>query len=274
MRNAEDGMDKWYEQLNDLVKKCKQTWSVPEVSFSLSVYENNSEDKTVEKLKSYDFSQFEQNKINAQTNKLEAGVSLVCESLAEDDPLSKWFQGDVSEGRLRNLANARNRSLEAFDLNCFDKVISVEVDILYNPNEMEELIWASIPYDILSPMSMMSNRPDVIYDSWAFRITENCENVYGVYGTQCEGQPFYIDKKIVYSTYMGFCIYNPEALVKCQEEFGECFGYVNPRHEHSVGPTHWTEDRLECDTVVICEYFHKLGYKKIGVDFTKKAFHR
>ena len=26
MRNAEDGMDKWYEQLNDLVKKCKQTW--------------------------------------------------------------------------------------------------------------------------------------------------------------------------------------------------------------------------------------------------------
>ena len=64
MRNAEDGMDKWYEQLNDLVKKCKQTWSVPDVSFSLSVYENNSEDKTVEKLKSYDFSQFEQNKIN------------------------------------------------------------------------------------------------------------------------------------------------------------------------------------------------------------------
>lgn len=226
VRNRVTFLNQWAKQLNDLSELNQ------DINFYLSVYENDSIDGSKDFLKKIDFPLFKDY------------------SLLSEDLLTNQHGSYKDAERVHLLADARNKSiLNSPYLNIIDKVVSIEPDIQYNPEEMRKLLLSD--YDIISARSI-ERHDDLshhIYDSWATR--KNEQDSSWDYSILLEGiMP-------VWTTFNCFCIYNAEAIRK---------GCLFSGHNHKI-------NNFDCDTAVICELFRDNGYNNIVMDCDTKVFH-
>ena len=230
IRNRGSQMKQYYDQLFAIVN------SLPQYEFYLSIYENDSIDKTKKELFSKDWSIF-------------AGVSIISENIA-----TKYFNSVKDPVRVENLSNARNKAIEAGGfLDICDYVLMVEGDIRYTVADVEKLLTFETlepDFDIVSTTSIRPNGSH--YDMWATRTTPEYregpaleegwrQKTYGKY----------------YSTSNGVCLYRTEAFRK------------GARHD-------WTNKvtkEFDCEMVVLCQEFHKVGHDKIFIRYDAKSYH-
>jgi glycosyltransferase involved in cell wall biosynthesis len=230
IRNRGSQMKQYYNQIAAIVK------SMPQYEFYLSIYENDSIDKTKSELFSKDWSIF-------------AGVSIISENIA-----TKYFNSVKDPVRVENLSNARNKAIEAGGfLDICDYVLMVEGDIRYGVEDVEKLLMFDTlepEFDIVSTTSIRPNGSH--YDMWATRTTpeyregptleDNWKNkVYGSY----------------YSTSNGVCLYRADAFRK------------GARH-------HWINKvtkEFDCEMVVLCQEFQKVGHDKIFIRYDARSYH-
>jgi len=263
VRNAEATIPRWWSKVS------KMTEAYPEIEFGLSVYENDSVDKSKSLLKdcmkeahNY-FSEFHFRIENIQTD----------------------FYGSVVDGkRVENLAKARNTCFEQVeDLSFYDYAMSVEVDGQFSVPSLERLFKNIGEWDILSAGSYAPPKDYArklarakgekfkvhFYDHWATRLDSD-EDFWN--NKIKEGETLFQsglsplnpqdlvalpdDILPVYSTFNLVCLYRIKAITEgCQFS-----GYS----EHLQS--------FDCDTTVICEKFRKAGYNKIGMMPHLKVF--
>tara|TARA_R110000803_G_scaffold22351_3_gene55753 strand:+ start:673 stop:1365 length:693 start_codon:yes stop_codon:yes gene_type:complete len=227
MRDSARSVKGYASQLKMLKESLAKLEKEP-IELVVSAYENDSIDDTVKNFKAADF-------------------SFIDKLYFEHEVLfTKRFGSTQELERVRNLANARNKTIEIGmeDIKDCNAFVSIEIDITYNPAEYAQLIVDARDYDILSGASLY-RRDKKLYDKWATRRNEKDqwwdEGHLGV-GVQ-----------EVYSTYNSFCVYNPKPIVE-----GVRYGYRR-------GST------FDCDTAVICRNFREAGYHKISIDFEKRC---
>jgi hypothetical protein len=220
-RNRDKFVERWYDQINSIAKYYKD-----EYDFTVSIYENDSIDNTKDKL------------LLLKNNNFKNLF------LTMEDIKTNYYPSIVNQDRVKNLANARNHCLNIkdLDLSKFYKIIFIEPDFQYELSSAIKIISAekinNIKFDIISGISIFNG---IFYDFWATRKTENdTQTKIDISNTV---EPFW-------STFNGFCSYNPEAFHK-----GLRFRWFNDRL-----------DTFDCDTAVICEDFRKNKYDKIYID--------
>jgi hypothetical protein len=198
-----------------------------EYEFSITIYENDSIDLSKIILSKKDYSKFAYSKV-------------VCEDIG-----TEYYGSIVDTQRVINYANARNKTIENININEYDYMLIIEPDILYNPEEIKRIITredlSRKDVDIYSGVVMMNNIP---YDIWAMR-----RDKYEEWGG------FYLDYlenpiKEFWSTANGICLYNMEPFKN-----GLKFSAFNERL-----------NKYDCDTVVLCEDFRRLGYSNILIN--------
>jgi hypothetical protein len=221
VRNREDKLDRYYKQIIDFVNNMSEGYD-----FSITIYENDSTDNSKEKLKSFDYSMFNEHQI--QTENIN----------------TKYYGSIVDSQRVINYANARNKTIENININKYDWLLVIEPDIVYNSKMVERIITRSeldFKPDIYSGVLTMNNTP---YDRWGMRRTANEE-----WGDLFPD--FYLNPiKEFWSTANGVCLYNMEPFKK-----GLKFNAFNKRL-----------NKYDCDTAVLCEDFREMGYNKIFVN--------
>ena len=228
VRNREKFLYQWFNQIKDLVKDNTDH------TFYLSVYENDSVDRSVELLKQFDYSFFKDSKIEIGT-------------------LNIPYYGSIkNDQRVQYLAQLRNRTF--YNNNFLEKcnyVISIEPDVKYNPKDLKFII-DDVYYDILSARSIEINPPPPthLYDGWGTRNNEFIEdwNHKVIFGEEV------VD---VWTTYNCVCKYRAEPIKNKIAYDG-----LNKRLK-----------KYDCDTAVICENFRENGYTKIGLYPKALAFH-
>jgi hypothetical protein len=223
-------MKQYYDQLLSVVN------SLPEYEFYLSIYENDSVDKTKKELFSKDWSIF-------------AGVSIISEDIS-----TQYFNSVKDPVRVENLSNARNKAIEAGGfLNICDYVLMVEGDIRYTAADVKKLLTFEAlepDFDIVSTTSIRPNGSH--YDMWATRTTPEYregptledgwrQKTYGKY----------------YSTSNGVCLYRTEAFRK-----GARHDWINK-----------VTKEFDCEMVVLCQEFHRVGHDKIFIRYDAKSYH-
>ncbi|MBT5274799.1 hypothetical protein HOH11_00500 [Candidatus Woesearchaeota archaeon] len=221
MRNQENAIRTWHSQIKQLVQQNK------EINFGVSVYENDSSDKTKELLKKLNFKFVKKHTVTSEN-------------------INTKFFGSVAKAeRLINLANARNKCInQAIKREKYDYIIFIEPDIRYNIKQISKLlnkvINSKYNFDIVSPVSLNSNNH--FYDKWATRKNKFTEYWY----------PSTFKKGLLklYSTFSCFCIYNAKPIYQ-----GLTFAPYNNRL-----------NKYDCDTAVICENFQEKGYSNIFMD--------
>jgi glycosyltransferase involved in cell wall biosynthesis len=230
IRNRGSQMKQYYDQLVAIVN------SMPEYEFYLSIYENDSADKTKRELFTKDWSIF-------------AGVSIISENIN-----TQYFTSVKDATRVENLSKARNKAIEAGDfIDICDYVLMVEGDVRYSVADVKKLLSfeeLEPDFDIVSTTSIRPNGSH--YDMWATRTTPEYregpaleddwrQKVYGKY----------------YSTSNGVCLYRTDAFRK------------GARH-------HWINKvtkEFDCEMVVLCQEFQKLGHDKIFIRYDAKSYH-
>jgi hypothetical protein len=207
-----------------------------EYDFILSIYENDSVDGTPEIIKSKDWSFF-------------SDVSIVSERLK-----TTKYGSVKSMDRVRNLSIARNRAIGAKDfLSKADYIMMVEFDMRFDLDVIRQILEfknLEPDFDIVSGLTV-NNHP--IYDSWATRKGPRFTSHEEVRLFDTTSKPY--DK--YYATSNGVCLYRAEPFRQ-----GVRYGYVNT-----------VTKKFDCDTVVVCQNFHKLGYKNIYIIHTAKIYH-
>lgn len=228
MRDSAKNINIWYNNIKELCRIDKNN------KYYLSVYENDSKDDTVEKLKNFDFSFLN-------------GFVLKNEVLN-----TPKFGPTMDELRVKLLSEARNKSIYCEFLKESTHVLSLESDINYDPNSVLNGI-INTDHDIISGRSFDINRNCPFYDDWAARLTEND------WRWTCFSIP--ILEKIgtipVWSTHNCFCLYRSEPIKNFIT-----FGYFNERL-----------NKHDCDSVVICENFRKHGYTNIVLNSSVEVYH-
>lgn len=222
-RDVSESLDVWYFQISSLVEENK------DIDFSISIYENDSEDGSDFKLESFNYDIFKEKWISTE----KIGTEL--------------FGSVISAQRVINLSNARNKTLDQVeDLSIYDKVVFIEPDITYDTREVSKLIRQQENYgkefDILSGISVRGEYNE-FYDSWCTRINEQDKSLKNLN----------LGSKLVdcWTTFNCFCVYNAKA-------FSEGVRFSGIRNEE-------TQD-CDCDTALVCENFRKAGYNKIAMD--------
>jgi hypothetical protein len=227
VRNREDHLQPWANQLKRLVQ------ANPEITFDLSVFENDSTDKTKEKLV-----------------ELEPALQAVFDKclITSQDLGWPYFGSIKAKDRVSYLASARNTTLNQIEqfinLNNYKKIICVEPDIIYDPVDISELLHTND--DIASGYSVLPygmGVPDWIYDSWATRVKADDSEYFG---PKISELPFRLP---VAATFNCFCVYNAEPFAK-----GLGFSFINPYTRQ------W-----DCDTTNICFEFARSGYGNIAM---------
>ena len=104
MRNQEKTIKQWHSQVKQLVKQNKK------INFGVSVYENDSSDKTKELLKKLSFKFVKNHKITSKN-------------------INTKFFGSVPKAeRLINISNARNNCInQAINKDKYDYIIFIEI---------------------------------------------------------------------------------------------------------------------------------------------------
>lgn len=233
MRDNEGFLDTYYKQVKMLVKNN------PQYNYFLSVYENDSKDNTFKKLKELDWSFFKD-------------VSLITENLG-----SKKYGSVIADERVVNLAKARNKAINAKNfLQKSDFILDIESDMFIDDDCFSKLINFQKTHnlknvDIVSAISWIKKKDSLkLYDTWATRRDnkEEIGNLYPNYQNTPYGK--------YYSTCNGMCLFKAEPFKK-----GAAYSGYNDRLQ-----------KYDCDTVVICEKFHELGYSDIYIDHTANCF--
>jgi hypothetical protein len=230
IRNRSSFVNKFYNQIKDIVNTFQDKYD-----FYLSIYENDSDDSTKEKIFRQDWSFL-------------SGVSIVSENIN-----TKYFESVKDGERVKNLALARNKAIEAGGfLDKSDYVMMIESDINFDISSVEKLLnFKNIEPDfhIASTISIRNRR---LYDWWATR-----------------KQPEYIDKYPLedgykkkdydkyYSTSNGICLYR-------SKPFRDGVRY------------HWTNTvtgEADCEMVVICQLFKQYGYDNVYILHNAEIYH-
>ena len=121
------------------------------MEFEVSVYENDSIDGSDAWL--HDIVEFEDSSVPFH--------------LSTERLRTAYFGSIVSGERVENLAFARNQCFLPVNLDTFDKIIFIEPDVVYNIEEMTELLLAD--HDICSGYTLCQ-RNGQFYDTWATRL--------------------------------------------------------------------------------------------------------
>lgn len=208
-----------------------------EHKFYLSIYENDSTDNTVQKLNEYDFSMFEDYKIISEQLNV------------------PFFESVDSKDRIQILANARNNAI--FKSNFLDKVdhvMMVESDIVYQPRAVRKLLNFNDTYnldaDVVSSVMFWSELNLQHYDNYGTRINSDDRRSFIKSDWRTKD----------YDEYWATC--NGIALFKA-EPFRQGARYQ------------WFSEKFntyDCDTVLICEEFRKLGYNNIYINYTSRVY--
>jgi glycosyltransferase involved in cell wall biosynthesis len=231
IRDRADSMDRYYKQLRDVVLNN------PEYEFYLSVYENDSNDGTKQKLFMKDWSFF-------------SGVSIVTENIK-----TQSFGSVKDAQRVENLAKARDKGIQGGGfLDKVDYVLMVEGDVHYDQRSVKNLLKFSnqVPdFDVVSAVSLRKNGTH--YDWWATRTSAVFDS------KKSELDPSYGSKEYgrYYSTSNGLCLYRAEPFQK------------GVRH-------HWinTETKEpDCEMVVLCQNLASAGYGNIYINYKSIAHH-
>lgn len=233
VRNSEKNIDAYYKQVNQIPTMF------PQYNFYISIYENDSEDKTREKLFSKNWNKF-------------AGVSIISEKL--DTP---FFGSVKEEERVKNLALARNKAIEASDfINKVDYVLMIEGDIKYNPEIIAKLLnfdQIEPEFDIVSTISLREHNKR-LYDVWATRKSPIYKPGVNPLDEDYITKPY--DK--YYSTSNGICLYRAEPFKN------------GIRH-------HWINSatkKFDCEMVVLCQKFHENNYTNVYILHDAVIYHK
>jgi len=230
IRNTETKFDQYYQQIKNIVK------SFPEYDFCLSIYENDSSDRTKSLLHTSDWSFL-------------SGVSIISENINTE------FYGSVKDPvRVQNLSNARNKAIEAAGfLNSADYVLMVEGDLSFNMNSVKELLsFKDIEpeFHVVSAVSIRKNGKH--YDWWATRIGPE----YNPDASDLD--PQYTKKHYgeYYSTSNGLVLYRAKPF-----QDGIRHGWVNT-----------VTNEFDCEMVVLCQNFRAKGYNNIYINYKSQTF--
>lgn len=224
IRNRENHVQRWADQLCSLVDLN------PDVEFDLSVFENDSSDNTKQLLEA------------VEDQLLSCFSSVLIETQDLNWP---YFNSIKEEHRVGYLAKARNFTIDVIEelegLDQYQKIVSIEPDIEYDPVELSQLLYTTD--DIASGYSLLPKGSNWIYDCWATRIHHSDEEFTG---PPIDDMPHRLE---VASTFNCFCVYNAEPFKK-----GLRFSGINPLNR-----------KWDCDTTNICLSFRQSGYDKIGL---------
>ena len=242
MRDSSYFVPKYYEYIKQLV----HTYS--EHKFFVSIYENDSKDNTIPLLKGCNWSF------------LEDRIAIQSESLK-----TKKYGSVMDATRVENLGKARMKSIYVNDKSFLDQsdfVLSLESDVEYPIDSLGKLLKFGKTngiknVDIVSGMCLKNRKDGTINirDTWATRLTAQAppNPTHGL----LRGDWKISSYGKYYSTFSGFCLYKAEVIRK-----GASFSGFNERL-----------NTFDCDTAVICEDFHKLGYSDIYIDYTVRGKH-
>ena len=258
IRDSEKILPMYFKQIEDIINL------LPQDEFSISIFENDSIDNTKNLLKNYNYTSFKNHFISSQNLGYQK------------------FGSVASEERVKLFSICRNRVLDQVpDLFLYDKIIWIESDIFYIPQQVIELI-TNESFDVYSGISLRCNYEELknfnfncqewlkyIYskeyhpwihgcrDGWATRIKP--EHLVNPISGDEYLQYFESKDSIIpfYSTYNSFCTYKTKPFVE-----GIRFGYINSFY-----------NKFDCDTYVVCENLQKAGYNKIFVNNSIKILH-
>ena len=224
---------------------------LPECTFSISVYENDSKDNSAQKFKTVCMEYFRKSSLIDK-------IYFQSESLYTDYHDSETADTEQKiKTRLRNLANARNKCLNnAFDdreATYYDKIVFIEPDVFYSPDSAARALKKSKSCDILSGYSCLFPSHD-LYDSWATRL--NVEllplNRRGIqkFNQHRLDMIEYLNKSKesmikMSSTFSGFCIYSPSIFAE------------------NIDFTFVRDGVYDCDTTLFCYSALDAGYEQI-----------
>jgi glycosyltransferase involved in cell wall biosynthesis len=231
VRNIETRADVYYQQIKSIVEKS------PDYDFYLSIYENDSTDKTKQLLFSKDWSFF-------------SGVSIITENI------NTKFYGSVKDAtRVENLAKARNKAIEAGGfLDKVDYILMIEGDNRFKTQAARELLNFKNVEPDFDVVSSVSIRPSgTHYDWWATRTSP----IFNP--TKSELDPQYKQKDYgkYYSTSNGLCLYRAKPF---QE--GIRHGWINN-----------VTNEFDCEMVVVCQNLRDAGYNNIYINYKALSFH-
>lgn len=230
-RNRENYIEGWYEGIKSLSKIDKDN------KYYLSVYENDSEDKTFDKLKNLDFSFLE-------------GVSLKTEKL--NTPIFDSFS--KAKDRVILIAEARNKSIYSNPfLNQCSHLLVIEPDIRYDPSLIIKEIINKGDYDIISPRSVDIDRNCYFYDDWGTRQTDKDGN-WKCFSVNILRMLGVIP---VWTTFNCLCLYKAEPF----KNFITFEGFNSRINAY------------DCDTAVVCENFRKNNYSNIVLNSSVEIYH-
>jgi hypothetical protein len=218
VRNRAKFLPLWKSQIDSLINLN------PDITFALSVYENDSIDNTKNILQSFSFPEY----------------VLTCEDIG-----TPYFGSVVSDDRVKFMANARNKTFDQYPLDTVDKILIIEVDYLYNPADIRPLLVSD--YDIYSGISTHDGLG--IWDAWSSRLDANEE-----WWQQERPLSGVIP---MYAVGNGLTVLNAEPFKR-----GVRYSGFNDR----LG-------KGDCDTSVICEKFHSLGFSKVAMNCEIKVKH-
>jgi len=220
VRNDENFLLNYYNRLKTIVS------TFPEYEFYLSIYENDSIDNTKKMLFEYDYSMF-------------SGVSIVSENIN-----TKFYGSSKDEDRVKNLAEARNKSLCGGSfLNSVDYVLVIDIDVEFKMASVEKVLnFKDIEpnFDVVAAATLRKN---FLYDQWATRDTYDYDPTMQDKFEKYRKNSY----KKYYSVSSGFCFYRAEPFKK-----GVRWDYINR-----------VTKKADCEMVVICQDISKMGYNNI-----------
>jgi hypothetical protein len=229
IRNRSSYVNKFYNQIKDIVSNFK------DYEFYLSIYENDSDDGTKEKLFRQDWSFL-------------SGISLISENIN-----TKYFESVKDEERVKNLSLARNKAIEAGGfLNEIDYIMMIESDIDFELSSVEKVLNFKNVEPNFSIVSTISIRNKTLYDWWATRKQAKYIDKYPL-EEGYKKKPY--DK--YYSTSNGICLYKAKPF-----QDGVRYNWINT-----------VTGEADCEMVVVCQLFAEKGYDQVYILHNAEVYH-
>lgn len=224
IRNTEPKFKQYVDQIKKIVARF------PEYEFYLSIYENDSTDKTKQMLFSTDWS-------------FVPNVSIISENIN-----TQFFGSVKEEERVKNLSIARDKAINANNfIDVVDYVLMIEGDVKFDINSIEQLFnfkKVRPEFDMVSAVSI--RRDGSHYDWWATRIGP-------IYNNKSELEENYRKKPYgeYYSTSNGLVFYKAKPFQK-----GIRHGWINK-----------ITKQFDCEMVVLCQNFRDKGFNNIYINY-------
>jgi hypothetical protein len=235
IRSKEPYLKKWHDNVKG-IKALQPYWN-----FNVSLYENDSEDNSVELINSFDWKWCDWFKLTSEKR-------------------GRKYMMSTERKRIERLSSYRNMCIWQFgDLDSIDRIIMNDVDCDFNPRDAAEIIEESLKWDVYSFASRDSGTGDELYDRWATR-REPSDKWW-------DDKPYDQNgNNLVWTTGNGFVCYNPEPFRR-----GITFGYANNRFPYIDEDNSLKHHDVE--NAVVCENFRSIGFNKIGFNGKYNTVH-